>query len=151
MAAVWYAVLLLCISIVLMLGTLFAISRQPLAELELSFSAPFSPWMPGVSILINVYLMFQLDAATWLRYAVWIAVGLSVYFGYGVWHSDEREKVKAKRLEQQQQQQPNGRSQQDAVTADDGTASSEPYVIAAMTSSQDALVVKRSALPNGSD
>lgn len=86
----WYAILLLIFSVVLLIGTLFIIYRQPKAFREPSFTVPLVPWLPGISILCNIYLMFQLDINTWIRFAVWIAVGLAIYFGYGIWHSKER-------------------------------------------------------------
>lgn len=89
----WYAVLLIVISLALVVGTLIVIWRQPRSEREPSFAVPFNPWLPGVSILVNIYLMMQLDVMTWIRFMVWIAIGLAIYFGYGMWHSKERPKV----------------------------------------------------------
>ncbi|XP_039753615.1 cationic amino acid transporter 2-like [Pararge aegeria] len=76
----------------LVVFTLYAISRQPVSEKKLAFSVPLVPWLPGLSILINVYLMLNLDYMTWLRFAVWIAAGLLIYVTYGAWHSSERRK-----------------------------------------------------------
>lgn len=116
----WYAILLLVIAIVLIISTLVMISRQPIAQRESGFSVPFNPWLPGVSILGNIYLMLQLDLMTWVRFMVWIAIGLCIYFGYGIWHSKERPAVKRKLLA-------------------NGQAGDE---IAAMTTSRDLLVIK---------
>ncbi|XP_045772384.1 cationic amino acid transporter 2-like [Maniola jurtina] len=83
----------LAIGTVLVVATLCAISRQPVSEKKLAFSVPLVPWLPGVSILINVYLMLNLDYLTWLRFAVWIAAGLLIYITYGAWHSSERRRT----------------------------------------------------------
>ncbi|XP_063536178.1 cationic amino acid transporter 2 [Cydia strobilella] len=84
------ALAMFSIGTILVLSTLFAISRQPVSEKKLAFSVPLVPWLPGLSILINVYLMLNLDYMTWLRFAVWIAAGLIIYVTYGAWHSSER-------------------------------------------------------------
>lgn len=69
---------IICMSVVgaAMILTIFIIGRQPKDnKTELSFTVPFVPILPCFSIFINLYLMFQLDAATWIRFAVWLIIG----------------------------------------------------------------------------
>ncbi|XP_033899562.3 cationic amino acid transporter 4-like [Acipenser ruthenus] len=54
-----------------------------------TFQVPLVPLIPGLSILMNVFLMLKLSAMTWIRFSVWLLVGLLVYFCYGIWHSKE--------------------------------------------------------------
>lgn len=70
--------------------TLFIISRQPVASTSLAFKVPFVPWVPGFSLLINIYLMIKLDIMTWVRFSVWIAIGLIIFFGYSIRNSTLR-------------------------------------------------------------
>lgn len=56
------------------------IARQPSLDDVLTFKVPFVPWVPCLSVLINLYLMFQLDIQTWIRMAVWAIVGKIVTF-----------------------------------------------------------------------
>lgn len=37
----------------------------------------------AMGILFNLLLMFSLDSATWVRLALWSAIGISIYFVYG--------------------------------------------------------------------
>ncbi|XP_052889647.1 cationic amino acid transporter 3-like [Anopheles moucheti] len=78
--------LLVATTIIAILLTLI-ISCQPTEERQLTFRVPFVPFVPLISIFVNVYLMFQLDAATWVRFLVWLLVGFIIYFSYGIRHS----------------------------------------------------------------
>jgi len=44
---------------------------------------PFVPILPTVSIISCGVLMFSLPWETWLRFVVWLVIGLAIYFGYG--------------------------------------------------------------------
>ncbi|XP_065073602.1 cationic amino acid transporter 3 [Ochlerotatus camptorhynchus] len=62
---------------------------QPTENTKLTFKVPLVPLLPMLSVLFNLYLMFQLDAGTWIRFAVWIVIGYLIYFTYGIRHSVE--------------------------------------------------------------
>ena len=40
-----------------------------------------------ISIVTCLYLMLQLPRLTWIRFGVWLLLGLLIYFFYGVRHS----------------------------------------------------------------
>lgn len=63
--------------------------RQPESKEALTFKVPLLPWLPLFSIFVNIYLMMQLDLATWCRFAVWMGIGFLIYFCYGIWNSTE--------------------------------------------------------------
>ena len=39
--------------------------------------------LPVAAVLVCLWLMLNVTAPTWLRFPVWVALGLLVYFGYG--------------------------------------------------------------------
>uniref|UniRef100_A0A3Q1JAJ1 Cationic amino acid transporter C-terminal domain-containing protein n=1 Tax=Anabas testudineus TaxID=64144 RepID=A0A3Q1JAJ1_ANATE len=75
----------------------FIIWRQPESKTKLSFKVPLLPFIPVISMFVNVYLMMQLDRGTWIRFSVWMALGLLIYFCYGIHHSTEAALVRASR------------------------------------------------------
>ncbi|KAM9456580.1 high affinity cationic amino acid transporter 1 isoform 1-T3 [Clarias gariepinus] len=87
-ATSWSIATLCVIALVCLLLTLI-IWRQPESKSKLSFKVPLLPFLPVVSMFVNVYLMMQLDRGTWIRFAIWMFIGLIIYFGYGIWHSSE--------------------------------------------------------------
>jgi APA family basic amino acid/polyamine antiporter len=78
------------------IGTLFAfvlvnigviILRRTRPDLQRGFRVPFVPVFPIIGAALCVYLMLDLDRDTWIRFLVWLAIGLAIYFVYGRRHS----------------------------------------------------------------
>jgi basic amino acid/polyamine antiporter, APA family len=74
------------------IGTLFAfivvaigvvILRRTRPDLDRTFRTPLVPFVPILSVLASFYLMLNLTASTWIRFFVWMALGLVIYFVYG--------------------------------------------------------------------
>jgi len=51
------------------------------------FKTPWVPFVPIMGIVISFYLMCNLTGLTWIRLAVWLVIGMAIYFGYGRSHS----------------------------------------------------------------
>ncbi|XP_071317433.1 solute carrier family 7, member 3 [Trachinotus anak] len=68
---------------------LIIICRQPESKEALTFKVPLLPWLPLFSVFVNIYLMMQLDLGTWCRFTVWMIIGFSIYFFYGIKNSSE--------------------------------------------------------------
>ncbi|KAM8904006.1 high affinity cationic amino acid transporter 1-like isoform 2-T6 [Spinachia spinachia] len=86
--AVW-SVTVLCIVVAACLVATFIVWRQPQSKTKLAFKVPLLPFVPIISMFINIYLMMQLDKGTWMRFAIWMAFGFIIYFGYGIRNSTE--------------------------------------------------------------
>ena len=56
-------------------------------DMERPFRSPFSPLFPVLGMLSCAALMAFLPAITWLRFIIWLVIGLIVYFGYSMNHS----------------------------------------------------------------
>jgi APA family basic amino acid/polyamine antiporter len=78
------------------IGTLFAfivvaagvmVLRRVQPELERAYRTPLVPLVPILAIHAALWLMLNLPAETWLRFGIWMVLGLVVYFAYGRRHS----------------------------------------------------------------
>jgi APA family basic amino acid/polyamine antiporter len=78
------------------IGTLFAfvlvnigviILRRTRPDLKRGFRVPFVPVFPIIGTLLCIYLMRYLDRDTWIRFVVWLVIGLVIYVLYGRRHS----------------------------------------------------------------
>ncbi len=56
-------------------------------DMERPFRTPFSPLFPVLGMLSCGALMAFLPAITWLRFVIWLVIGLIVYFSYSMNHS----------------------------------------------------------------
>jgi APA family basic amino acid/polyamine antiporter len=61
--------------------------RRTRPDLHRPFRVPFSPVLPVVSALACLYLATSLSVETWVRFLVWLAIGVAVYLLYGRRHA----------------------------------------------------------------
>jgi APA family basic amino acid/polyamine antiporter len=89
------------------IGTLFAfvivsagviVLRRTHPEKPRSFRVPFSPVTPILSMVCCFGLMLGLPLETWVRFVVWLAIGLVIYFSY----SRQRSPLRTQKLAQAQ-------------------------------------------------
>jgi APA family basic amino acid/polyamine antiporter len=78
------------------IGTLFAfflvnigviILRRTHPDMERPFRVPLVPVFPLIGCGLIIYLVTTLPGETWIRFVVWLVVGLIIYFVYGRNHS----------------------------------------------------------------
>jgi basic amino acid/polyamine antiporter, APA family len=67
------------------IGVLVLRRTQP--DLPRAFKTPLVPYVPIAAALICLFVMGFLTIGTWLRFLVWMGLGLIVYFGYSRSHS----------------------------------------------------------------
>jgi APA family basic amino acid/polyamine antiporter len=78
------------------IGTLFAfvvvcaavlVLRAKRPEAKRPFKVPFGPIFPVLGIISCSYLMLSLPVLTWVRFLVWLDIGMVIYWMYGRTHS----------------------------------------------------------------
>jgi APA family basic amino acid/polyamine antiporter len=74
-----FAFVLVCI------GVLILRTREP--ERPRKFRVPFVPLTPLLGISMCVFLMAGLPRATWIRFILWLVIGLVIYFTYSAHRS----------------------------------------------------------------
>ena len=81
------------------IGTLFAfvlvsigviVLRKTDPDRRRPFRVPGAPYTPLISVAACLYLMLQLPRITWMRFGIWLLLGLVIYFVYGYRHSKIR-------------------------------------------------------------
>jgi APA family basic amino acid/polyamine antiporter len=70
-----FAFILVC------MGILILRKRDP-GRLR-AFRTPFVPLVPILGVLSCLYLMLGLPWITWVRFGLWLIVGMVIYFFYG--------------------------------------------------------------------
>ena len=81
------------------IGTLFAfilvclgvnVLRRVDPERPRPFRVPLVPLFPILGVIMCLVLMFSLPVMTWIRFVVWLIIGMIIYFLYGIRHSKLR-------------------------------------------------------------
>jgi APA family basic amino acid/polyamine antiporter len=68
------------------MGVILLRHRQP--DRKRGFKVPFVPWFPLISVILCAGLMTGLTVITWLRFIVWLVIGLIIYLFYSRHHSE---------------------------------------------------------------
>jgi basic amino acid/polyamine antiporter, APA family len=69
------AFVVICLSVIVM--------RRTRPEAPRSFRTPLVPYVPLIGVGFSLWLLSKLPAAAWVRFAIWMALGLIFYFSYG--------------------------------------------------------------------
>ena len=64
-----------------------AVLRRTDAGRPRPFRVPLVPLFPIIGVFLCFVLMLSLPVLTWIRFFVWLAIGLVIYFLYGAGHS----------------------------------------------------------------
>lgn len=84
------------------IGTLFAfvlvccgviVLRRKDPSRPRPFRVPFVPVFPLIGVFLCVALMLSLPIETWVRFFIWLIIGLTIYFLYSVRHSRLRQGI----------------------------------------------------------
>ena len=74
-----FAFVIVCISIIVL--------RKTRPDAPRPFRTPWAPLVPILGAGICLLQMYALPADTWWRLAIWMAIGIAIYFGYSRHHS----------------------------------------------------------------
>jgi APA family basic amino acid/polyamine antiporter len=77
-----FAFILVCLGVIML--------RRTAPERHRPFRVSFVPWFPIVGVILCFVLMLCLPVLTWIRFVVWLLIGLVIYFLYSVRHSKLR-------------------------------------------------------------
>jgi len=80
----------------LVLGAMFSfffsaigviVLRRTQPDVERGFTIPFGPVVPAVAALSVLWLGLNIETGIWLKFLVWMAIGVCAYLAYGFSHS----------------------------------------------------------------
>ncbi len=73
------AFVVVCIAVIVL--------RRTAPDAPRTFKLPLMPFVPAFGVLSSGFLMLQLDWETWVRFFIWLVIGLVIYWFYGRKHS----------------------------------------------------------------
>ncbi|MBA2650878.1 MAG: amino acid permease [Tatlockia sp.] len=79
-----FAFIIVCIGVIIL--------RYTHPNLPRPFKTPLMPYIPGLGALSCTYLIYHLPLITLLRFVIWMAIGIAVYFLYSRFNSQLNDK-----------------------------------------------------------
>ena len=76
------AFIIVCIGVMIL--------RKTHPEFERGYRTPWVPFVPIAGIVVCLAMMVSLDIDTWIRLAVWLVIGMAIYFGFSRSHIQAR-------------------------------------------------------------
>jgi APA family basic amino acid/polyamine antiporter len=74
-------------NIIILVKIAVILLRKARPEVERKFKTPGVPFTPLITVGFCFYLMASLPKVTWIRFGIWLLVGLTIYLMYGFRHS----------------------------------------------------------------
>ena len=69
------AFFIVCISVIIL--------RRTAPDLPRPFRCPYAPYVPALGALLCLMLMLSLPGSNWYRLAIWLGVGMALYWAWG--------------------------------------------------------------------
>ncbi|XP_025080887.1 cationic amino acid transporter 4-like [Pomacea canaliculata] len=85
----WWAILLVILILIAVIFFYLVIVAHEQNDAFLTFQIPLVPFIPVMSMFLNIALMMSLSYLTWIRLGIWMVIGFLVYFIYGIHFSRE--------------------------------------------------------------
>ena len=70
-------------------GVMFLRKQKP--DVVRPFMCPLVPLVPIAGIISCLVLMLSLPIVTWIRFFVWMGLGVAVYIAWGLWRTKKGE------------------------------------------------------------
>ena len=74
LSTIWILVILI-VFLPLLIVAMTLVARQPHNRTKFHFNTPYIPFIPLLSIFINVFLIAALPGECWIRFLVWMTIG----------------------------------------------------------------------------
>ncbi|XP_064642307.1 cationic amino acid transporter 4-like [Lineus longissimus] len=85
----WWSYIIMILSGVGLASSFAVICMHKQNHYFQTFQMPLVPFLPSLSMLLNIGLLMQMSWLAWVRFLIWMLIGFLIYFGYGIRHSKE--------------------------------------------------------------
>ncbi|RDD41760.1 putative cationic amino acid transporter [Trichoplax sp. H2] len=87
LVAAWWVIVLTIILAFTIVAAVISLIIQPQTSKKVDFMVPLVPVLPLIAIFCYTLLLVVLPGVAWIRFSIWLLVGLPLYFFYGIRNS----------------------------------------------------------------